>query len=198
MFGLDRMMEALNQDPYTTPEDTLRNVHRAVNNFAAGAEQFDDMTMLCFEYKGGASGDDNGASDVLEIEADTSRIHEVYEYIEKKMDGIHCSQKSLMEISVAVEEIFVNISNYAYAPGKGNVIVNAELSKDRTSLTISFSDSGKEFNPLDRIDPDITLSAEERDIGGLGIYMTKQMMDEVFYEYRDGHNVLTLRKNLES
>ena len=53
MFGLDRMMEALNQDPYTTPEDTLRNVHRAVNNFAAGAEQFDDMTMLCLEYKGG-------------------------------------------------------------------------------------------------------------------------------------------------
>ena len=198
MFGPDRMLDALNRASDESPYLIITHVQDAVNGFVNGAEQFDDMTMLCFEYKGGASGDGNGASDVLEIEADTSRIHEVYEYIEKKMDGLHCSQKSLMEISVAVEEIFVNIANYAYAPGKGNVIVNAELSRDRTSLTISFSDSGKEFNPLDRTDPDITLSAEERDIGGLGIYMTKQMMDEVFYEYRDGHNVLTLRKDLES
>lgn len=196
MFGLDRTLDALNRASDESPYLIITHVQDAVNDFVSGAEQFDDMTMLCFDFKGSGHEDIHGSGDVLEIEADTKRIHEVYEYIEKKMDGLQCSPKCLMDISLAVEEIFVNIANYAYAPGKGKAIVNAELSRDRTMLTISFSDSGKPFNPLERLDPDITLSAEERNIGGLGIYMTKKMMDEVNYEYKDGHNVLTMRKKI--
>ena len=134
--------------------------------------------------------------DPLEIEAESGRLPEVLSYIEKKLEGIQCKPKKLMEIDVSTEEIFVNVANYAYAPGKGNVIVNAELNADKTILTIVFSDRGIPFNPIEKNDPDITLSAEERDIGGLGIFMTKKMMDEISYEYRDGQNILTLRKKL--
>ena len=134
--------------------------------------------------------------DPLEIVTESSRLPEVLSYIKNKLEGIQCKPKKLMEIEVSTEEIFVNISNYAYAPGKGNVVVDAKLNADKTILTIIFSDRGKPFNPLEKNDPDITLSAEERKIGGLGIFMTKRMMDEVSYEYRNGQNILTLRKKL--
>lgn len=194
MFGTERMLQCLNEFSDKSPDGIIENLISSVNDFVNGAEQFDDMTMLCLEYKG--SEKINSGKDVLEIEADTKLIHKVYEYIEKKMDGLQCSSKCLMDISVAVEEIFVNIANYSYVPEKGMATVNAELNKERNLLSISFSDSGKPFNPLEKADPDITLSAEERNIGGLGIFMTKQMMDEVMYEYKDGLNILTMRKKL--
>lgn len=135
--------------------------------------------------------------DVLEVDADTSRLSEVLSYIEKKLEGEQCPSNKLMEISVSAEEIFVNIANYAYAPGKGKAYVSADVNEETKVFTMVFSDGGKPFNPLAKPDPDITLSAEERDIGGLGIFMTKKMMDQVIYEYKDGRNVLTLRKNLK-
>ena len=102
----------------------------------------------------------------------------------------------MMEIDVAAEEIFVNIANYAYAPKEGKASVRVQVSEDPAEVTISFADSGTPYNPLEKEDPDVTLSAEEREIGGLGIYMTKEFMDHVSYEYRDGKNILTMRKKL--
>ena len=134
--------------------------------------------------------------DPLDIEAESNRLNEVLSYIRNKLEGIECKPEKLMDIDMSTEEIFVNVANYAYAPGKGNVLVNAKLNAEKTILTIVFSDRGKPFNPLEKKDPDITLSAEKREIGGLGIYMTKKMMDEVCYEYKDGQNILTLRKKL--
>ena len=101
-----------------------------------------------------------------------------------------------MQIEVAVEEIFVNIAQYAYAPETGDATVFAEVSGDPAVLTLRFSDGGIPYDPLARQDPDIGLPAEERDIGGLGVFMTKQFMDELHYEYRDGRNVLTMKKTL--
>ena len=104
--------------------------------------------------------------------------------------------KAQMQISVAVEEIFVNIASYAYAPDKGSATVCVEVSGDPVTVTITFVDRGVPYDPLAKEDPDVTLSADERGIGGLGIFMTKKIMDDVAYEYRDGKNILTLKKNI--
>lgn len=101
-----------------------------------------------------------------------------------------------MQIDVAVEELFVNIAQYAYAPGIGVATIRLEIQEDPFVVVITFIDNGIPYNPLAKEDPDITLSAEERPIGGLGIYMVKKSMDEVSYEYKDGQNILRIKKQL--
>ncbi len=132
----------------------------------------------------------------LTVDADIAALDEVNGFVESRLDGIGCGIKAKMQIAVAVEEIFVNIAHYAYAPGSGKALIRVTTGSDPKSVTISFSDSGKPFDPTAKADPDITLSAEERDIGGLGIFMTKKIMDSVNYEYIDGKNVLTMKKLL--
>ena len=100
-----------------------------------------------------------------------------------------------MQIDVAVEEIFVNIANYAYPSGEGEAVISIEADKDAKSVSILFEDQGTPYDPLKNEDPDITLSADERPIGGLGIFMVKKSMDEVSYEYKDGKNRLTISKS---
>ena len=100
------------------------------------------------------------------------------------------------QIDIAVEEIYVNIANYAYQSGTGQATICMETAKDSGMAIIRFINSGIPFNPMERKDPDVTLSAEERNIGGLGIYMVKKSMDDVFYEYKDGHNILTIKKKV--
>ena len=133
----------------------------------------------------------------LETEAKNENLPQVLSFIEQHLERIGCAPKAQMQIAVAAEEIFVNIANYAYTPGKGNVTVRVEVSKDPVTVAITFMDNGKPFDPTKKTDPDVTLSADERDIGGLGIFMTKKMMDDVRYEYSDGRNILTLKKDLE-
>ena len=91
-----------------------------------------------------------------------------------------------MQIDLAVEEIFVNIANYAYRPVRENPL----------EVTLTFLDSGAPYDPLAKEDPDITLDVKDRQIGGLGIFLVKQTMDDVKYEYKNGRNILTLTKNL--
>ena len=132
----------------------------------------------------------------LEIEADIGNLPQVQEFVESKLETAECPMKAMMQIGVAVEEIFSNIANYAYAPDKGSATVRVEVSEDPVTVTITFLDHGVPYDPLAKEDPDITLSADEREVGGLGIFMTKKIMDDVIYEYRDGQNILTLKKNL--
>jgi len=104
--------------------------------------------------------------------------------------------KAQMQIDLAVEEIFVNIASYAYAPGTGPATIRVGLTDDGSVFVIELIDQGVPYNPLAKEDPDITLSAEERKIGGLGILLTKKSMDDVQYEYANGSNILTLRKSI--
>ena len=101
-----------------------------------------------------------------------------------------------MQVDVAVEELFVNIAHYAYAPDTGSATIRVAPRQDPKGVAITFVDRGVPYDPLAKEDPDVTLSAEERQIGGLGIYMVKKSMDDMQYEYRDGQNVLTIVKNL--
>ena len=132
----------------------------------------------------------------LEVEAVDENLEEVLSFIEQHLEATACSPKAQMQITVAAEEIFINIAHYAYAPEKGKATVRVEVSEDPVTVTITFVDHGMPYDPLAREDPDITLPAEERDVGGLGILITKKTMDEVAYEYRDGQNILKLKKNL--
>ena len=132
----------------------------------------------------------------LEIEASTENLEHVTDFVDRCITAAGCSVKTQMQIDVAVEEIFVNIASYAYTPGKGNAAVKVEILKDPLTAVITFIDSGVRYDPLSKEDPDITLGTEQRQIGGLGVFMTKKLMDEVSYEYRDGKNILTLKKRL--
>ena len=194
LFGTDRMLKVLNEDPSASPEIILRNVRKAVDGFVLEAEQFDDLTMLCLEFKGDTS--KTGICKELSIPAEIEKLPELLSFLEQQLEEAGCPMKTQMQISVAAEEIFVNIANYAYTPGKGIATVRLTISQDPVTATITFIDRGTPFDPLKKEDPDVTLSAEEREIGGLGIYMTKKTMDEVHYEYKDGQNRLTLVKQL--
>ena len=132
----------------------------------------------------------------MEIEAVVENLDAVQSFVEKQLEEVDCPMKALMQIGVAVEEIFVNIASYAYAPDKGNATVRVEVSGEPITVTITFMDHGVPYDPLAKADPDVSLAAEQRDIGGLGIFLTKKTMDDVSYEYKDGQNILTLKKNL--
>lgn len=132
----------------------------------------------------------------LELEASSENLSRVIDFIDAHLDEAGFGAKAKMQVSVAVEEIFVNIAHYAYAPGKGNVLIRVDTEDDNSAVTITFSDGGKPFDPTKAVDPDVTLSAEERDIGGLGIFMMKKMMDDLHYEFIDGKNVLKIKKNI--
>lgn len=132
----------------------------------------------------------------LVIAAELKNLPRVLDFIEGHLEWTSISIKQKMQILVAVEEIFVNIASYAYAPDQGNAIVRIEFSDEPVEVTITFMDNGIPFDPLQRRDPDVTLSAEERRIGGLGIFMTKKTMDSVDYEYKNGQNILRLKKSI--
>ncbi len=130
----------------------------------------------------------------ITVEADKNKLSDVLSFVDEQLEEADCPMKAQMQIDVVIEEIFVNIASYAYAPGTGSASVFTDVSGNPGSATIIFRDTGVPYNPLEKEDPDITLSADERQIGGLGIFMTKKLMDEVSYEYENGENVLRLVK----
>jgi anti-sigma regulatory factor (Ser/Thr protein kinase) len=133
----------------------------------------------------------------LTVEAKIDNLDQVTDFITRELEDADCSVKVQMQIELAVEEIFVNIASYAYAPGTGSALIKMSVGGEPTEAEITFIDRGVRYDPLAKEDPDITLDADQREIGGLGIFMVKQTMDDVKYEYRDGHNILTLKKNLK-
>ncbi|SEA93739.1 Anti-sigma regulatory factor (Ser/Thr protein kinase) [Pseudobutyrivibrio sp. ACV-2] len=128
----------------------------------------------------------------IELQATLENTTELLSIIEKELEEAGCSMKEQMKISVAVEEIFVNIANYAYGDSVGNAEIDIDVDNDKKSIVILFKDCGTPYNPLEHEDPDTTLSADEREIGGLGILIVKKSMDEVSYQYKDGKNILTI------
>ena len=132
----------------------------------------------------------------LDISAEIKNLDTVLAFVDEQLEKYGCSPKIQMQIDIAVEEIFVNIANYAYNPEIGSAGISVEIQEDPLAVTITFTDGGVPYDPLKKPDPDVTLSAEERQIGGLGIYMVKKSMDDISYEYKEGKNILTLKKNL--
>ena len=132
----------------------------------------------------------------LTVKTDTENLLKVQSFINEQLEEYDCPMLTQTSIGIAVEELFVNICHYAYAPAAGDAVIRVGMHEDPLSVEISFIDSGIPYNPLEKPDPDTTLSVRQRKKGGLGIFMVKQSMDDVKYEYRDGKNTLTILKKL--
>ena len=132
----------------------------------------------------------------LTIDATVENIVTVTSFVEEELEALACPMKAQMQIAVAIDELFGNIAHYAYNPDVGPATVRVEVMKSPLAVVITFIDNGVQYDPLARPEPDTTLSAEEREIGGLGIYMVKKSMDEITYSYKDGQNILQIRKNI--
>ncbi len=132
----------------------------------------------------------------LTVPARLDRLEDVLAFLEAALAQHPGSAQARREIALAAEELFVNIARYAYAPGAGTATVECAVGGDPPAATIRFSDAGVPYNPLEHADPDLSLSAAERPVGGLGILLVKRIMDRVDYERRGGMNVLTIRKTL--
>ena len=131
----------------------------------------------------------------LTITATLDNIINVTSFIDSELEKNACPLKIQMQIDIAIDEIFSNIARYAYSPATGEATIRIEIIEQSSAVVITFIDQGIPYNPLEKEDPDITLSAEEREIGGLGIYMVKKSMDEISYEYKDKKNILKIKKN---
>ena len=131
----------------------------------------------------------------LELEAKIENLDEVLDFVNVQLEENSCSPKIQNQLLVCVEEIFANVANYAYGSETGKIIIKTEIQEEPRAITVIFIDSGKAYNPLEKPDPDITLKAEDREIGGLGIFIVKRSVDYISYEYKDNKNILTIRKN---
>ena len=133
----------------------------------------------------------------MDIAATLENLDTVMAFVDQQLEEVGCSMKAQMQIDIAVEEVYVNIAHYAYNPEVGGVTIRVQIEEEPLAVILTFIDKGKPYDPLAKEDPDVTLAAEDRQIGGLGIFMVKKSMDNVSYEYNEGRNILTLKKNLE-
>lgn len=128
--------------------------------------------------------------------AEETSLKMALQFVETELEKADCPMKTAMQLTIAIEEIFVNVVRYAYPDGKGEVKLGMKFEREENRVTFCMRDHGIPFNPLAKSDPDITLSADERGIGGLGIYMMKKTMDEVYYVYENEENILTMIKKI--
>ncbi|GEM_PF-242111 len=201
LYGEERLLDLLNNCQSNNPREVIETVKADVDRFAGEAEQFDDITMLEVSYNSYPEEQDidnplgpDAEWEARKFSAEDCELEAVLAFAEDQLEKYDCPMRYRMQLTVAVEEIFVNIAHYAYVNGKGDVEVLIGNEKGR--LLIEFVDTGEPFNPIAKEEPDITLSADERRIGGLGIFMVRKIMDEVNYEYKDGKNILRLFKQI--
>ena len=148
--------------------------------------------MLVFDFKK----KEGAAMKEKVFSATKDALPEVMAFTEECLDSFGCPMKSSVAICVAVEEIFVNIASYAYGDSSGEASLCFSFDENERLMTLAVSDEGVPFNPLEKEEPDITLSAADRDIGGLGIFITKKTMDTVSYKNENGKNILTMTKKI--
>ena len=132
----------------------------------------------------------------LVIEAVVENLDTVNLFVHKFIERFEVSKRTLMQLDLIVEEIFVNIASYAYVPNTGSVKILVEAKEEPITVSLTFIDSGVPYNPLEKYDPDVNLSADDRQIGGLGIFLTKKLVNDISYQYLDGQNILKIEKDL--
>lgn len=186
LFAKQRLLNTANNSRELPLKEFTVAIEREIEAFCDGAKQADDITMLVLRYMGIANKNE------LKIEAKKENMSVVYDFVNKYLEGIPAKAKN--HINIGVDEVFSNISRFAYAPEIGNVIIRIAVGDE---VVIEFEDEGIRYNPLENKDPDITLSIEERRIGGLGIFLLKKIMDDVSYSYQNEKNILTISKKIK-
>ena len=199
-FGEERMMERL-RTLERKPRAIIEGTTEAVHAFVGGAEQSDDLTMVAIQFVHPIV---NTAPDAnktapgtkhLTLGNDVQQVPQLAAFVEEVAEGIGADASTTMNLNLAMEEAVVNIMNYAYPEGTtGDIDIDADYRDD--TLTFVICDSGTPFDPTGNDEPDTTLSAEERPIGGLGIFLVQQLMDSVAYKRKDNKNILTLKKKI--
>jgi len=189
LFGEQRLVEALNKNKDCYPQDLLQAIKREVDGFANGTEQADDITMLALKI----SEDPQSLVKKIKLQAKVENLKRVIDFVNKELVRINCPHDTLDRINVAVEEIFVNIANYAYEQGAGDVTLSVTAAE---KAVIKFEDCGKPYNPLECADPNLETDLSRREIGGLGIYLVKKLVDSIEYSRADNKNILTIIKNI--
>ncbi len=132
----------------------------------------------------------------LTVDAAIENIPAVTAFVEEQLEQYNCPMKAQMQIDIAIDELFSNIAQYAYTPKTGKATVRVEVTENPMAVVITFIDNGVPYDPLAKADPNVSLPADERQIGGLGIFMVKKSMDDISYEYKDGQNILTIKKHI--
>lgn len=130
----------------------------------------------------------------ITVEATTDNLQDVIDFATAQLEEHDCSMKVVMQMELVIEEIFVNVSSYAYHPDTGDVTICVDFAENPSAVEMTFIDGGKPYNPLEKEDPDTTLGIDEREIGGLGIFLVKKNVDDISYEYADGKNILRVKK----
>ncbi|MBO6178612.1 MAG: SpoIIE family protein phosphatase [Selenomonadaceae bacterium] len=196
LFGEERLIETLNREDVkkSSVKETQEKVKEALQAHVKTREQSDDITQLTLVYNGKGS-DQMAMQEVksLTVPAELDELTKVQDFVEEIIESLSASSAELMQTLLSVEEIFVNIASYAYQGEKGNATVKVKTLEPK-GIEITFVDKGAYYDPLKRADPDVTAKAEDREIGGLGIFLVKKNMDELEYEYEDGENRFTMRK----
>ena len=193
LYGEERLQEFMNQNKDLELTEILPTLKNNIDLFVGEAPQFDDITMLMFDYQPEKRGE---YILTKKFPAKTIALPDVISLVEETLEKYECSMKLQMAICVAIEEVFVNVAHYAYQENDGDVTLNIGFNEETRNITFKVIDKGVPFNPLNKEDPDITLSVEDREIGGLGIYITKKTMDSVSYEYVNNENILTMIKKI--
>ena len=133
----------------------------------------------------------------ITVAATLENIEKVTRFVDGELEELDCPVKARMQIDMAIDELFSNIANYAYNPEVGQATVCVGVEEDPLAVVITFKDNGKPYDPLSNAEPDVKASAEDRKIGGLGIFIVKKTMDEIAYEYKDGQNILKIKKKMQ-
>ena len=192
LYGEDRLLTFMNQNATVDAVTLLPALKADIDEFVGEAPQFDDITMLMFDYKPQSGPQMTNKTYPAKVEA----LPDVLGFVDEMLEKHECPMKTQMAICVAIEEVFVNVARYAYGEGEGDVTLGIGFEEESRTITFRMTDKGTPFDPLKKPDPDITLPAEERQIGGLGIFITKKTMDTVTYAYENGENILTMMKKI--
>ena len=193
LYGEDRLLDFMNQNASMEATELLPALKANIDEFVGEAPQFDDITMLMFDYKPKKGGE---RMTNKTFPAKTESLNDVLGFVEESLEVFECPMKTQMALSVAIEEVFVNVAHYAYPESEGDMTLHISFDEESRNITFRMTDKGVPFDPLKKPDPDITLSAEEREIGGLGIFIAKKTMDSLSYSYENGENILTMIKKI--
>ena len=193
LYGEDRLLTFMNKNASVEATELLPALKADIDEFVGEAPQFDDITMLMFDYKPQREGE---RAMNKTFPAKTEFLDDVLGFVDQALDSFECPMKIQTAICVAIEEVFANIAHYAYPEGDGDMTLHIDFDEVGGAITFRMTDKGVPFDPLAKPDPDITLSAEEREIGGLGIFIAKKTMDSISYAYENGENILTMIKKI--
>lgn len=189
-FGMERTVETLNKYKDIPVQEICHKTLDELYSYMSGYNQFDDITMLCLEYRGC---DDKEKS--ITFKANIAHVHDGIDPVLAALEEAGADHKLLYKVEVSLDEVLTNVASYAYAPGEGDVTLKYEIiDEPERMISITIIDGGVEFNPLESKEPDITAPIEERAVGGLGLFIVKKTMDSVDYKRHNNQNILVMEK----